>query len=195
VTGNHEKPAAPSQHWRWIAAAWGFAEAILFFIVPDVFTSRMALTHSPRQAVASCGWAVLGALLGGNLLFLFAQLNPSGAAGFLAALDLIPGISSGLIEFAGEEVRRRGSAAFFTTAFGGVPYKLCALQASLQGMGYAAFLSMTVLSRALRFLVVTAFALGCRYFLLGRVAPKVRTHIHLGCWAVFYGWYFYVMSQ
>ena len=42
------------------AAVWGFAEATLFFIVPDVLLSWIAL-HAPRKALVACLWAVVGA--------------------------------------------------------------------------------------------------------------------------------------
>jgi membrane protein YqaA with SNARE-associated domain len=177
-----------------IAALWGFAEATVFFIVPDVFTSRVALTHSPRQAFLSCGWAVLGALVGGHLLFLFARIDPASAAQLLTKLDLIPGISPELIASTGDDIRAQGAFSFFTSAFGGVPYKLCTLQASFHGIGYVTFLVMSVASRFLRFALVTSFALLCRHCLLKRHSLRSRTRIHLAVWAAFYASYFYVMS-
>jgi membrane protein YqaA with SNARE-associated domain len=183
------------QRWRTVATAWGFAEATVFFIVPDVFTSRLALTHTPRQALIACLWSVLGALIGGHLLFVFAHIDPASATRFLAQLDAIPGISHALIGFAGAEIREHGATAFFTSAASGVPYKLCALQASLHGISYPAFLLASATSRALRFLLVTTFALGCRRSPLRNCQPKTRTTIHLLCWALFYAWYFYAMLQ
>jgi membrane protein YqaA with SNARE-associated domain len=188
--------SGPSPKWsRAIAAVWGFAEATVFFIVPDVFTSRLALTHSPRQALGACLWSVLGALLGGSLLYLFAHTAPSSATVLLTQLDIIPGISPTLIASASDDIHVHGAAAFFTSAVTGVPYKLCALQASLQTISYPTFLFASAASRALRFLLVTTFALGCRYVFLRDSARATRTNVHLFGWALFYGWYFYAMSQ
>lgn len=191
----HRKPDATRRYWRWIAAVWGFAEATFFFIVPDVFTSRVALTHPPRVALLACVWAVGGALIGGHLLFVFAKTNPAEAAQLLAALDVIPGISPAMIAATGEDIRLHGSGAFFTSAFGGVPYKLCALQASSHGVGYTAFLIASAGSRLLRFAVVTGFALLCRHWLLARFSRTVHLCVHAATWSAFYGGYFYVMSR
>jgi membrane protein YqaA with SNARE-associated domain len=187
--------ATPARSWRWIAALWGFAEATFFFIVPDVFTSRVALTHTPRQAFLACAWAVLGALVGGHVLFLFAQINPTAAATFLAQLDWIPGISPPLIAATGDAVRAYGASAFFTSAFSGVPYKLCTLHAGLLDVSYAAFLALSVASRFSRFAAVTALALLCRYCFLRHCRRTVQLRVHAIAWTAFYGSYFYVMSH
>jgi len=42
-----------------VALSWGFAEATFFFIVPDVFLSRIALDRI-RTAWAASVWATLG---------------------------------------------------------------------------------------------------------------------------------------
>src|SRR3546814_4475619 len=48
-----------------ISLLWGFAEATVFFVVPDVWISRRALS-SWRAALRSCGFALAGALVGGR---------------------------------------------------------------------------------------------------------------------------------
>ena len=61
--------------WFAIAAAWGLAEATLFFIVPDVLLTWLA-GFRPRlvwRAVAAC---LGGALLGGLLMYLAAADSP-----------------------------------------------------------------------------------------------------------------------
>ena len=48
-----------------IASLWGFAEATVFFIVPDVLLSWLAL-RSPKSGLIACLFALLGALIGGS---------------------------------------------------------------------------------------------------------------------------------
>ena len=48
-----------------LAALWGFAESTLFFIVPDVLLTWLALSL-PRRALRACYWALGGALAGGD---------------------------------------------------------------------------------------------------------------------------------
>jgi hypothetical protein len=52
-----------------LAFAWGLAEATVFFVVPDVWISRLALS-SWRAALRGCALALVGALVGGVLLYL-----------------------------------------------------------------------------------------------------------------------------
>src|SRR3546814_3695958 len=49
-----------------VSLLWGFAEATVFFVVPDVWISRRALS-SWRAALRGCGFALAGALGGGVL--------------------------------------------------------------------------------------------------------------------------------
>src|SRR3546814_12347528 len=51
-----------------VSLLWGFAEATVFFVVPDVWISRRALS-SWRAALRGCGFALAGALVGGVLLY------------------------------------------------------------------------------------------------------------------------------
>jgi len=179
---------------RVIAILWGFAEATAFFIVPDVFTSRVALTHGTASAFRSCAWAVLGALIGGTFLFTLARLDRVAASSLLDAFTHLPGISPALVETARLEVISHGPAAFLTTSAAGIPYKVCTLQASLLGMSFPAFLAISLVARALRFLTVTSFAILCQRFLLHRLSVAARTRIHGLCWFLFYAAYFSAMS-
>jgi len=60
-----------------VAALWGLAEATLFFIVPDVFLSLVAL-RDRRAALVACGWAIPGHLsLSSSLLHLLYEFAQS----------------------------------------------------------------------------------------------------------------------
>ena len=176
-----------------IAALWGFAEATVFFIVPDVFTSRLALTHGPARAFLACLFATAGALLGGSLLFALARMSPETAQSLLKTFDLIPGISPTLIETAREHVATHGAAALFVSSASGIPYKVCAIQSALGGIPFLAFLAMSVLARTLRFAAVTGLSVLCNHFVLHRFSVKTRLLIHLVVWTLFYAWYFTAM--
>lgn len=186
-------PAQPARRVQWTSALWGFAEATVFFIVPDVLTSRLALTHGPAKAFVSCLFAVAGALAGGTLLFCIARFSPETAQSLLAAFDHIPGISPTLIETARQHVATHGPAALFVSSAAGIPYKVCSLQAALGGVSFPAFLLMSFLARSLRFAAVTTIAVLCQRLFLHRFSPKTRTLIHLAVWTAFYAWYFSAM--
>src|SRR5437868_1692315 len=68
----------PASSRRWAALAWGYAEATLFFLVPDVLLSWVAL-RDPRAAGVACFWALAGALLGGATMYAWGAADPGTA--------------------------------------------------------------------------------------------------------------------
>lgn len=174
---------------RWIAFVWGLAEATVFFIVPDVLLTRLALKDFRSAWIASL-WAVGGALLGGTVLYLAAR---NGVAPFLPdAFDRIPGISPGLIERTGIGLQNQGLPALASGALSGQPYKLYAVHAGLQNLPLLPFIGASAAARLARFLLtaalVWAIGLGLR-----RKSETFRLRLHLGGWVAFYVFYFTLM--
>ncbi len=55
------------RRWNgWIAGAWGMAEAVLWFVVPDVFLTWVAMRRGVRPALRLSLVAVAGAIGGGE---------------------------------------------------------------------------------------------------------------------------------
>ena len=75
------------------ALAWGFAEATLFFIVPDVLLTLVATTDG-RLALVACLFAVCGALLGGALMYAWGAEDAVGAK---AVLERLPAVHATMI--------------------------------------------------------------------------------------------------
>lgn len=178
------KSAAPT-NCR-LAFAWGLAEATVFFIVPDVLLTRLALKDFRSAWIASL-WAVGGALLGGTALY-FAARN--GIAPFLPdAFDRIPGISPGLIDRTGIDLHDEGLAALASGALAGQPYKLYAVHAGLQSVPFLPFIAASAAARLARFLLTATivWAVGRG---LHRHSETFRLRLHLGGWAAFYIFYF-----
>lgn len=178
-----------SPNTRWLAFTWGLAEATVFFIVPDVLLTRLALKDFRSAWIASL-WALGGALLGGTALYLAAR---NGVAAFLPdAFDWIPGISPGLIERTGSALQSQGLPALASGALSGQPYKLYAVHAGLQKIPFLPFIAASAVARLARFLLtaalVWAIGLGLR-----RLSERSRLRLHLGGWVAFYVFYFTVM--
>jgi hypothetical protein len=91
------------------ALAWGYAEATLFFLVPDVLPSRVAL-RDPRVAGVAGLWALAGPLIGGATMYAWGAADPGAV---IAALDRVPAISLPLCEMVGTRLRTQGVAAVF----------------------------------------------------------------------------------
>ena len=51
-----------------IASLWGFAEATLFFFVPDIWISILALKNG-RQGLIACFYSFVGAVVGGLIMY------------------------------------------------------------------------------------------------------------------------------
>lgn len=84
------------------AAAWGFAEATLFFIVPDVLLSIIIVRRGRRVAWIATVWAIAGAVVGGALMYCWSAQN---ASGVIALLDRLPAISPAMIARVGGDLR------------------------------------------------------------------------------------------
>src|ERR1044071_1547146 len=85
---------ASSRAVLWLAFAWGVAEAMFFFIVPDVLLSLVAC-RALRPAIKASIAALAGALLGGAAMVGFGMVAPDAARAFL---NHIPAISPTLID-------------------------------------------------------------------------------------------------
>jgi membrane protein YqaA with SNARE-associated domain len=130
-----------------LAIAWGLAEATVFFVVPDVWISRLALS-SRRAAVRGCALALVGALVGGVLLYLAGGRHE---AALLALFDRLPAISPGLAAHVRAQLQDLGGLGLLAGGFSGAPYKLYAAQASSAGLGLPMFIVGSVIARGARF--------------------------------------------
>jgi membrane protein YqaA with SNARE-associated domain len=169
------------------AALWGFAEASVFFIVPDVLLSWYALS-GVRRALVACLHALAGALAGGALVWFWGRNDPES----LRALFLhLPGIDEAMIATVRSELQERGLTAIFLGPLRGVPYKIYALEASSLNAPLVLFLLISVPARLVRFVLVTLLVGGLRKA-LGRLSLQGARLAHLLCWTLFYAGYFYL---
>jgi membrane protein YqaA with SNARE-associated domain len=165
---------------------WGFAEATLFFIVPDVLLTWIALDR-PGAALRACVGALAGALVGGFVMYTWGAADSESA---LVTLAYLPAVSAAMCDTVGEQLRQHGFAALFVGSFTGVPYKIYAVQAGAAHMDLALFLLVSIPARLIRFALVTGMTI-----LVCRVFPKVslfsRRVLHVVLWTAFYVWFFW----
>jgi hypothetical protein len=83
-----------------LAGAWGFAEAILFPVVPDVGVGLLALV-APRRTLALFAAVIAGALVGTSVLYAATLVAPDAVTSLLLAL---PGIREPLLAAARDTV-------------------------------------------------------------------------------------------
>ena len=173
------------------ATAWGFAEATLFFIVPDVYLSAVGL-YNMRRAIRACLFALLGAMIGGTVMYVW---GGSDAEGALRALDKVPSISLEMLAKVRSDLLDIGTWAVPGGPIIGVPYKIFAVQAGAIGIGLAPFLLITIPARLIRFLLLTILL----PFVVNRIASRrplrQRLVVLLAGWAAFYLFYFLKMPN
>jgi len=169
-----------------IAALWGFAEATLFFIVPDVLTSAVAL-RDLRRALVLCIWVLPGALLGGLLMYFWGAADPAAAT---SVVGRVPAISSMLLEEVSRSLSEQGLIAVLLGPLWGIPYKTFAINASAAGISLLAFMLISIPARLIRFFLVTTMVHLISKF-LSRYWPISRIYAVFGAtWMAFYVVYF-----
>jgi len=174
-----------------LAALWGLAEAALFFIVPDVFLSWIAL-RSFKRAMWACLWALLGALIGGAFIWYMGLVN---ADALRAVFTSIPAINEGMMNNVRDQLQNSGLVALFIGPLVGTPYKLYALEAAQLGYGLFIFLLISIPARLARFVIVTIVSAAASSALSHSVSLRTLQVLHACVWVAFYSWYFYVMSS
>lgn len=178
-----------------VAAAWGFAEATFFFVVPDVWTSWVGLRR-PKRALGTTVSALGGALAGGAVTFWWGRA--AAAETSRAALVKVPAVTDSMVSEVEQEVAASGAASLMRGPTRGVPYKLYARAAGLQRTSLLHFLAWTVPGRLIRFLVVTLAASGTaavvRRSVPGISERRIST-VFWTCWAAFYAVFIPRMSR
>lgn len=172
------------------AFAWGWAEATLFFLIPEVVLTSIAL-HDARAAWLACFWCLAGALIGGTLMYTWGAYNFEGA---LVGLDRVPGVNRAMSTSVEEQLRAHGAWALFNGPVSGTPYKVYAVHAGAIGIPFVVFLLVSVPARLARFLLVTGLVILICRFLPG-LGVWVRRLIHIGLWTAFYAWFFLASRQ
>jgi membrane protein YqaA with SNARE-associated domain len=169
-----------------IACAWGFAEATLLFIVPDVWLSYLALTDLKRALRASL-WTLGGALAGGAAMYEWSIVDREQA---LVAVQHLPAIGGAMLEESGAMLREEGVWALFPGMLRGMPYKTFAVQAPHADIGLWLLLAVTVPARLARFALVSVATHFVAQRALGRWSRRAHVIMLTVAWAGFYAVYF-----
>ena len=176
-------------HLHWLlglAFIWGLSEATIFFIVPDVIISLVALKYGVRGGAFACAASVVGAVLGGVLIYLWGARDINAARNFF---DLLPAIAPTTIARAsGEMVGPAFGLSMLQGSMTGVPFKLYASEAGAAGQSLLAFILLTPLVRLPRFLIAATGAAVAR-----RWAPHIlqahKFKLLAAFWVIFYALY------
>jgi membrane protein YqaA with SNARE-associated domain len=171
-----------------VAFAWGFAEAVVFFFVPDVLLTLVAC-RDLKAALRGALWALAGALAGGFAMYVFGAVAPAAAR---SLLDAVPGIGPTLLARVDASIEARGLWDLLLGPLRGVPYKIYAVAWGARGGDLAAFLLVSIPARWLRFAATALVAAGLAR-LFARASgrdPKVEAAAWAALWLAFYVFYF-----
>lgn len=178
-----------------LAFLWGVAEASLFFVVPDVPVSLIALACGWQAGLRAALAAAAGATVGGTALALFASHAPQAA---IALVDAVPAISPAMIArlqamMAGTDSAAGLAGVMIWASLSGIPYKIAAAGAPGLGVPVWELALLTPLVRLPRF-VALAYAGAVLHALTpampGWMQPlRVRLLLAALGWSAFYGNY------
>lgn len=173
-----------------LAALWGLAEATVFFIVPDVVLTCLALSSLKKALWASLA-AALAAVLGGVLVWVCAAGFPEATFAFLLR---VPGISNATFATVRDLLAQGLFPGMLQGAFTGVPYKIFAAEAGATGSNPVLFAVVSPLVRFPRFAIMSLIAFGLSRLVGTRLSSRRKTMVCLTLWAVFYVAYFRVVG-
>lgn len=171
-----------------LACAWGLAEATFFFIVPDVLLTLIAC-RALRPALKATVAALVGALVGGAMMYAFGVHQPGVARDFL---DRVPAISPALITRVADQINESGLLAVMLGPLKGIPYKIYAVEwGSIHG-SFVKFLLISVPARYVRFFLASVSARAIARAISPVTHRRVRVEVAILAlfWVTFYGFYF-----
>ncbi len=165
---------------------WGFAEATLFFILPDVLLSYFAL-NKKEPLWKYCLWALSGALIGGALLY---WLGAFYQTVWWQLIELVPAINTDLMNKVASWMRQDGLTAILLGPSQGLPYKTFAVQAFDNGVGFWQFMLISIPARLIRFLLFAYVARLLSMTLMKNFSRRTLLVIWMTIWVISYFTYF-----
>ena len=174
-----------------LMVAWGFAEATVFPVIPDVGLLLLVLVV-PRRWAALFGAAVAGGLAGTVVLYLATMAAPDAVERMLLAL---PGIHPPMLTAAASSVAS-GTPWSFTLVGPGTPLKVYTFAWATGPAAPAALLVGVVLNRLLRIVpgLVVAHLVGRRASAFIRRHDLLVLAFYAGMWVVGYAVYWGVVT-
>ncbi|TVQ39229.1 MAG: hypothetical protein EA370_04895, partial [Wenzhouxiangella sp.] len=175
---------------RFTALIWGLAEATLFFIVPDVILSAVAL-RDRALALRLCLWALAGALVGGAVMYFWGSHSGEQVRDVLVR---IPAIGETMLATVADSLEASGVLATFLGPLTGTPYKIYAALAPEADIALATFLAISIPARLIRFVLVALVTAWIARRWFSHWTPRARLLLLLSLWTIFYIAYFLVFG-
>jgi hypothetical protein len=166
-----------------LAFLWGFAEGTLFFILPDVPLSFVALFR-PRRALIHMAAIVAGAVLAGAVMFTWSSRSVVATQ----AVARVPAVSPAMFTRAENDWNQYGIWGASLGPLRGIPYKVYAVESPAHS-GLLKFLLVTIPARLWRLAVVWVGFAGTGILLRKLGRASLAPVLHGVFWAVTYAIY------
>jgi len=180
-----------SRKWHIVAFLWGFAEATLFFIVPDVLLTFLVVRFGWRAAVMPMLFCLGGAVLGGAGMYV---ASTHSFEVMRAVVDAVPLIPSEMISRVIAEMQGAWLPNMLIGSLSGIPYKIYALAAAGADISLVPFLMGSAMVRPIRWIIVMAVAAGIAASLARAGWHRTILWVWAVMWGAFYLFYAAVMS-
>lgn len=146
---------------RWpgkiVAAVWAFADATVFFIVPDIWLTYVGLKHGTFAALLAGLFVTLGGVIGGLALFFFASSEPAEARNILL---MLPAVNAEALQDARALLARWDAIAVVGNPYSLMPFKVLAVEApaaKVQPLLFGLATFFAYLSRAFLIALIAGF--------------------------------------
>jgi len=175
-----------------IAFLWGFAEATVFFIIPDVYITFVFL-FSVRSGFIAIIWSIIGSIAGAVCIYLLHMLSYN----YASVLVMIPGITLKMITHGLQLFRQDVFPGFSTVPFSGIPYKIYVYSAARFSVPFYLFVVWTVIARIIRYAFPISVILIIQKFCKKNIKKHIRFWLLLffAVWILFYTWYFFIIYR
>jgi membrane protein YqaA with SNARE-associated domain len=173
-----------------IALLWGFAEATLFFIVPDVWISIVALT-SLHDGLLACVYALIGAILGGIVMYRRGKLDLKAVNDFMVR---IPAIRPRDIQDVQASLQKSGVFAILLGPLLGIPYKIYAANSSTV-ISIFNLIMISIPARVIRFLLIAVITNKLSNTTMSHLSHTQKIEAILAFWAISYSVYFFLKRK
>lgn len=169
-----------------LACIWGFAEATFFFIIPDVILTLIAI-HGFRAGLDASLLALVGALIGGIVMYIFAQRN------FISAYQFVhnvPAIGTKMLQDVEVSFSEKGIVAMITGPIRGIPYKAFAIFAPKMKVRLFPFILASIPARFIRFFLTAFIAWLLANVFFEALPMSIKYSVWAIVWIVVYITYF-----
>jgi membrane protein YqaA with SNARE-associated domain len=170
----------------WLGVCWGFAEATMFFVVPDLIVTLAAL-FSFRHAVKQFVVVVVGSIVGGLIMYFLSVGYPGQMIKLVGA---VPFVRSTMFDTVRSDFTTDGIWALCKGPLSGIPYKVYAIEAPAY-VSPVSFMLVSIPARFERLIVSCAIftVLGSLFKRLRPQRPSLALGIFVIYWGIVYGFY------